>query len=244
MNSFEKTAAQAGFSFTEAPEIFTTPNFNINHNCELPIVVDLFAGCGGASLGMHNAGFHPAIAVEWNQWNLLTYMRNLGLNKNKPVTFIRKDITTVTGIEISKYLVKMKYKKRPDMIWGSPPCQDWSSANVNAKNLDFSLFAGRRYCMLEYVRLVKELKPKLIGMENVKGLVNKTFKPLFDEFCFRLRNIGYEISWQVLNSSDYGVPQNRERIILLGQDVTQLKKTEPTELTDYLKSIFSQELTS
>lgn len=212
-----KVARIYGFDVDQIPEYMYTPT--TKKPKPGPICVCLFAGAGGASLGMEQAGFHPAIAVDFEKWCMLTYMTNLGTDKNKPVCFIKKDVRKITGKEILDCLEKMGYERRVDTIWTSPPCQDFSTANSKIPQMACSLDEGSRYCMMESVRLILELRPETFIMENVKGLVSGKLKVLFDAFLERLRKGGYHVDWNVLDAADYGVPQHRERVIAIGQDI-------------------------
>lgn len=212
-----KVAQIYGFEVDHIPEYMYTPTTKKPR--ERPICVCLFAGCGSASLGMEQAGIHPAIAVDIEKYCMLTYMTNLGTDKNKPVCFIKKDVRTITGKEILDCLEKMGYERRVDVIWTSPPCQDFSSANSKIPQMACSLNEGSRYCMMESVRLILELRPEKFIMENVTGLVRGKLKVLFDGFLESLRKGGYLVNWQILDAASYGVPQHRDRVIAIGQDV-------------------------
>lgn len=232
--TFADYAKQAGFDWEEPPEIFFTPNRKQPKH-KGPICIDLFAGCGGASLGMSRAGIHPAIAVDFDKWCMLTYMHNLGKKKSKPVCFIRKDIKQIKGKQLIKILEEMGYDTSTLIVWGSPPCQDFSPANMkNTKDRPITWDEGSRYCMLEFVRLIKEIKPLCFMMENVKGLVNRRLKVLFDEFLKRLKRAGYNINWKVLDAADFGVPQHRERVIAIGIHERQYNERKAQQLLQTL----------
>lgn len=210
-------ANKAGFKVYEVPQYLYTPgDWKTEKRNVGPICICLFAGAGGASLGMKQAGFHTAVAIDFEKWCMLTYMRNLGKDPNKPTCFIHKDIRQVTGPEILDILEKMGYEPFVDCIWTSPPCQDFSTANMNRNKMACSLDAGSRYCMLESVRIIQELRPRTFIMENVKGLIQGILRPLFDEFLSKLKLAGYHVQWQVVDAADYGVPQHRERVIAVG----------------------------
>ena len=226
-NWFE-SAKKHGFDLDKVPEYLFTPNRWKKPRYKGKICVDLFAGIGGASLGFKQAGIHTPIAVDFEKWAMLTYMANLGKNPRQPVCYIHKDIRQVTGAEIVTKLEEMGYEPFIDIIWGSPPCQDFSSANTVYKNkLPPILQTGRRYCMLEFIRLVQELRPQCFVMENVPGLVQGKMRPLFDEFLSRLKWAGYQVTWKILNAADYGVPQNRHRVITIGMDAFNIVEHDP-----------------
>ena len=159
-------------------------------------VIDLFAGCGGFSLGFQMAGFKSSLAIEIDQWASETYSYN-----HPKIPVLTKDIRKINPKKLNL--------KNIDGIIGGPPCQGFSlSGNRDTKDPRNSLF-------VDFVRFVKVLKPKFFVMENVKGLLSMTTKKnilvkeiIQDEF----KKIGYNLTLQVLSSADYGVPQIRERV--------------------------------
>ena len=163
-------------------------------------VIDLFAGCGGFSLGFQMAGFKSSLAIEIDQWASETYSYN-----HPKIPVLTKDIRKINPKKLNL--------KNIDGIIGGPPCQGFSlSGNRDTKDPRNSLF-------VDFVRFVKVLKPKFFVMENVKGLLSMTTKKnilvkeiIQDEF----KKIGYNLTLQVLSSADYGVPQIRERVFFIG----------------------------
>lgn len=211
-----KAANKVGFKLDIMPEYLITPRRYKKPRYSGPIAVDLFAGVGGFSLGFHMAGFHVPLCIDFDQWAMLTYMANLGKSRAKPVTYICKDIRETTGLDIVNALDEMGYLPIVDCVIGSPPCQDFSTVNTKAWKTAGDCSIGSRYCLFEYARIVKELRPRVFVMENVPGLVAKRMKPIFDSFLLELRSAGYSVNWKILNAADYGVPQNRHRVFAIG----------------------------
>lgn len=170
-----------------------------------PIAIDLFSGAGGLSLGFEQAGFHVAAAVEIDPIHAATHRYNFPNCEVIPNSVVRVDGQTIrerAGVGSAEV----------DVVGGGPPCQGFSL--IGQRVLD----DPRNRLVREFVRLVKELSPRFFLFENVKGLtVGKSRRVLF-ELIEDFKRIGYNIvaPWQVLNAMHYGVPQNRERLFLLG----------------------------
>ena len=172
----------------------------------MPTAVEIFAGCGGLSSGLENAGFQILSAVEINPVAAKTYQRN-----HPGVDLIVEDICK---IKASYFLNHFKLKRGElDLLAGCSPCQGFSrlrkgeSANNDPRNqLGF-----------EFLRLVKGLLPKTIFMENVPGLINterglNIFVPVKEA----LEKLGYHIDYDIIDTANYGIPQFRKRFVLLG----------------------------
>ena len=192
-------------------------------------VISLFSGAGGLDIGFESAGFEVAVAVEIDT----ACCETLAFNKpNMPI--INKSVVEVTGEGILK-IAKLKVGEAA-LVIGGPPCQSFSLAGMR-KGLD----DDRGKLLFEYVRIVRETLPKGFVLENVKGLTNwdngRAMRLLIDELSKPIEYNGeiytYSVTTpQVLNASDYGVPQNRERLILVGNRIGKefvypLPSTEP-----------------
>lgn len=164
-------------------------------------VIDLFSGAGGLSLGLQNSGFEVRAAVEINKVATETYKLNIGDH------VIQRDIATITG----KELLNFAGIKDGELfvLAGCPPCQGFSS--VGLRNPDDL----RNQLVFHYIRLIEETKPWFIIMENVPGMAKGVGKKIFEKVKKRLEK-SYYISDEILNSADYGVPQNRRRLVLHG----------------------------
>lgn len=158
--------------------------------------VALFAGCGGLDLGFENAGFDIIWANDNNKKVEETYIYN---HKNTEL--------------IIKSLVEINSENIPecDVIIGGPPCQSWSLAG-SMKGKDDS----RGQLFYEYVRVIKDKKPKAFVAENVKGIISKAHIESFNEIVNMFRNLGYIVTYKLVNAKDYGVPQDRERVFIVG----------------------------
>lgn len=169
-----------------------------------PLIVDLFSGAGGMSTGFEMAGFKVALGVELIPKFSETFAAN-----HKSAVAICGDITKVSNDEISK---KLKNKKI-DVVVGGPPCQGFSRAGRrDQKDPRNSLF-------MEFIRVVDLLKPSYFVMENVPGILtmkNAKGEQVIEIIKNEFTKIGYYVEWKKLLASDYGVPQNRRRVIFLG----------------------------
>ena len=176
-------------------------------------VISLFSGAGGLDIGFEQAGFHIAACVEVDSSCCDT------LRANKPeLAIINKSIVDVTGQEVLE-AAGLKVGEAA-LVIGGPPCQSFSLAGLR-KGLDDE----RGRLLFEFVRIVRETLPKGFVLENVKGLTNwdhgRAMQLLIDELSkpieYENNEYHYTISTpQVLNAVDYGVPQNRERLIIVG----------------------------
>lgn len=165
-------------------------------------MIDLFAGCGGLSLGMEQAGFSVVFANEINSSLFETYLYNRNLPKN---SYFIGDINDLNN-NIDKY---KELFIDIDLVCGGPPCQGFSMAN-RQRILD----DPRNNLYKAYLFFLKEIQPKFFIMENVKGMANKINEILenFQEFLGK----DYSYSYSLLNAKDFGLPQNRERFFIIG----------------------------
>ena len=194
-------------------------------------VISLFAGCGGSSLGYKYSGYKELLAIDFDRNAIETFKLNF-----PEVPIWQKDIRQVTSKEILDFC-NLKVGEL-DILDGSPPCQGFSTAgkrNVNDSRNDL---------FLEYVRLVKELKPKVFVMENVSGMIKGKMKGKYIEIIKTLKELNYNVKSAVLNSMYYGVPQSRQRLIFIGIrkdfNITPsfpLSKTKPINVEIALKNI-------
>ena len=171
-------------------------------NCIPLTAIDLFCGAGGLSLGLENAGIHVALGIEINPTAATTYQNNLTGN------VMVSDIKQITSQAILNAL-----NIRPGELFllaGCPPCQTFSSLQKTDVFND-----ERNILIFEYVRLVLELKPLFIQLENVPGLKRGRGKVIFKDAISKLSNL-YETTSDILNCADYGIPQKRNRLVLHG----------------------------
>ncbi len=171
-----------------------------------PVAYALFAGAGGLHLGMENAGFDVAVATDFEKAAGETHAKNW---PNLP--FLVEDIRKVSG----KQLLDLAGGRKPDIIVGGPPCQGFST-------LGDKLSADPRNKLFEaYARIVDELKPEVIVIENVKAITTM-YGGQYTKFIINTFNeLGYEMYQTVVDAADYGVPQHRLRAVFIGTRSTK-----------------------
>lgn len=170
-----------------------------------PVGIDLFAGAGGMSLGFEQAGFDIAAAVEIDPVHCAVHEYNF-----PDTTVICASVVDVSGEEIRKKAGLEEVDI--DVVFGGAPCQGFSLIGKRA------LDDPRNQLVFHYVRIVKELQPKYCVFENVKGLTLGKHATFLQELIDALEQAGYDIlqPYRVLNAADYGVPQDRHRLFLMG----------------------------
>ncbi|MBA7587210.1 hypothetical protein ES708_29228 [subsurface metagenome] len=163
-------------------------------------VIDLFAGGGGLSVGFLKAGFEVVLGLDNWRPAKVTFEYN-----HPGSTFLLRDAHDITGDEILRAARVVEV----DVLLGGPPCQGFSTAGKRA------LDDPRNALVRQFLRLVAELHPKFVVMENVEGFVSFVGGRLVDEVVEVMGSMGYK-SWQrVLQAADYGVPQKRKRFFLV-----------------------------
>jgi len=159
-------------------------------------VVSLFAGCGGLDLGFEKAGFDVVWANEYDSSIHATY------RLNHPNTHLcTLDIREIKASDIPDC----------DGIIGGPPCQSWS---LGGKCLGIEDDRGK--LVYDYIRIVKDKMPKFFIMENVPGMVTPKHFNAFNEFLDLFRNAGYVVKYELMNAADFQIPQERQRVIIVG----------------------------
>lgn len=172
--------------------------------------VDLFAGAGGLSLAAKNAGFDVVAAVEKNPHACITYRENLISDSNKTALY-EKDILELTPQEILK--AHFDDEATCDIVLGGPPCQGFSTHRINGAGID----DPRNALVLRYFEYVAALRPKVFLMENVPGILWPRHKKFLAAFYSEGKKAGYDIKNAViLDARDFGVPQRRKRVFILG----------------------------
>lgn len=181
-----------------------------------PTLISLFSGCGGAALGFWQAGFEVRVFIEKDKDCVATLDRNWidprGMCKQarKPA-IISKDITRVTTGEILE--AAGLQRGEADALEGGFPCQGFSTANSNRGKVEDPRNLLYRQC----VRIIGQALPKTFMLENVPGLVSMEKGIIIRRICDDLAGVGYDLTWDILNAADYGVPQNRRRVIFFGK---------------------------
>lgn len=185
-------------------------------------IVSLFAGCGGLDLGFSQAGFDIIWANEYDKTIWDTYEFNHSHTK-----LDRRSIRDIPSDEIPD----------ADGIIGGPPCQSWSLAGAMRGEKD-----PRGQLFFEYVRILKDKKPLFFLAENVSGILSKTHKPTFEKLLMEFQKIGYNINYKLLNAKNYGVPQERLRVIIVGYSKKLGKPFSFPEPTHFEKSKEQEDL--
>lgn len=177
-------------------------------------VVDLFCGIGGLSYGMKSRGFHILAGYD------LDWTCQYAYEINNESNFIYKDIRNVAGEEIVG-----KYSKNAiKVLAGCAPCQPFSSYAFKNKEKD-----PNKYDLLyEFGRLVKEVHPDIITMENVPSIMAFKLKSVLADFVSVLEEEKYKVSYQVVYCPNYGVPQTRKRLVLLASRFGDIHLIPPT----------------
>ncbi len=167
-----------------------------------PMVVSLFAGCGGSSLGYQWAGYRELLAVDFDAAACETFRLNF-----PDVPLWEGDIKNLSGTEC----LRLAGIKRGDLdvLDSSPPCQGFSTAGKR------QIGDLRNLLPFEVIRLTKDIQPKVVLMENVRGLAAGHMKPILAAILKELAAAGYHIKVEILNACWFGVPQSRERVIIL-----------------------------
>lgn len=166
--------------------------------------IDLFAGAGGFSLGFEKLGFKNVFSVEYDTNAAKTYQRNFPNH-----LLLHQDIETISNED----LIRLKGTQEVDVIIGGPPCQGFSLAgNIGRKFIEDE----RNYLFKEFVRFVEFVNPKMFVMENVARLATHNKGETLKEVVSAFETLGYQVNYQVLQACDYGVPQKRQRIFIVG----------------------------
>lgn len=165
-------------------------------------VIDLFCGAGGLSYGFEDAGCNVILGIDNDKLALKTFIAN-----HKNAKCLCCDISQINyANEIKNVIGNTKI----DLIVGGPPCQGFSIAGQ--RNFD----DPRNKLYLSYIKLVEQIKPKAFIIENVPGIVSLFNGEVKNNIVKRFSQMGYNVNFKILCASDYGVPQNRKRVIFVG----------------------------
>jgi DNA (cytosine-5)-methyltransferase 1 len=169
-------------------------------------IISLFSGAGGLDLGFKKAGFETVWANDSDKSVFKTFT-----NYFKNTKFDQRSILKVPISEIpSKNVIG---------VIGGPPCQSWSIAGAKRGIKD-----ERGLLFNEYIKVIKALKPLFFVAENVAGLTNKRNEEAFTAIKKKFNSLGYYVSTQLLNASDYGIPQDRKRVFIVGYNKKYFKQ--------------------
>lgn len=165
--------------------------------------IDGFSGAGGLSLGLTKAGFDIVYSFDNDPISIETQKINF---------HHQSDVADINDLLQSKSFLKKTGLKKGELflLAGGPPCQGFSIQRVGSDTDE------RNDLVIAYFKLISELRPKFFLMENVPGLMGVRGKPILDSFLANIKEIGYHPYLKVLNAEDYGVPQRRKRVFIVG----------------------------
>lgn len=159
----------------------------------MPTAVSLFTGCGGSDVGLYKVGFNVKFAND-----ILPYAREVYLENLPETDYQLKNISEIVSFPSA------------DLLVGCYPCQGFSQGGARKANRKVN------YLYREFVRALKKIKPKAFIVENVSGMQRSDFSHLLKAQITLFRFCGYRVSWNIMNSADFGTPQERKRIIIVG----------------------------
>ena len=178
--------------------------------------VDLFCGIGGLTYGLKSAGIPVVAGIDVDGTCEYAY------TASNECQFIKKSIEDVTGEEILALLSGADYR----VLVGCAPCQPFSTHSNKIKNKETS----RKWNLLnEFLRIIRNVNPDIVSMENVPNLSNKE---IFNNFVYELKSMGYTVNYKNIYCPDYGVPQKRRRLVLLASrfgEIATIDKTHDKE---------------
>lgn len=196
-------------------------------------VVSIFSGGGGIDLGFREAGFNISYSTDYYTEACNT------LESNKVGNYV--DCVDIRKVDFKSLFVRLNIEK-VDVLVGGPPCPAYSKSRFYLKGKKRALEDENSFTLFEYFRALEELQPKIFFFENVHGFVFKPHRDAFEYLLEKSVELGYEISYKVINAADYGVPQTRERFICVGTKKDLVKKfifPEPTHYNPEKQSIFN-----
>ncbi len=200
-------------------------------------VVDLFAGCGGLSLGLEQAGFEPLLFSEINRSAAETYIANRVNSEIIPIG----DIYQLTDLNLELLKMFWRYKGIPqiDLVCGGPPCQGYSGIGHRRTFKLEKKDIPSNHLYQEMIRVIKCLRPRMFLFENVKGLLQSKWSAdgkngeVFDAVLKAFQRLpDYAIKWDLVHAKDYGVPQNRPRVLMVGIRIDVIMDYKQTMLFD------------
>jgi len=171
--------------------------------------VSLFSGCGGLDLGLRHAGFKTAVCVEMSA----DCCKSLEANAIAPHV-IQREIANVTGDEM--LAAAGICQGELDLLAGGPPCPPYSKSRFYRKEKPRALGDPTSDTLFQYLRMLDELRPKMFLLENVPGLAYKVHSDAIDAVLNQASALGYRVQYKVLNAANFGVPQIRERLFVVG----------------------------
>lgn len=179
-------------------------------------VVDLFCGVGGLSYGFRQEGFTVVAGIDTDESCRYAYEANVA------APFLRRDVSYLTGSILKELFLDEGYT----ILIGCAPCQPFSAYNQKNNDPNWKL-------LRDFSRLITEIKPDIVSMENVPRLLRFQSGVIFNDFLDTLKSSGYDTAFDVLYSPDYGLAQARSRLVLLASRIGQITLPEPTHRNNY-----------
>lgn len=173
--------------------------------------VDLFCGAGGLTCGLKKVGIEVKAGFDIDAACKYAYE----FNNNAP--FFQKDVTDLHSDEV----VSLFSSKTIRLVAGCAPCQTFSTYNQKASRLD-----SRWWLLGEFTRIVRDISPEFVTMENVPGLGGHS---VFSRFIKTLQKLGYKVSSNIVECGDYGIPQSRQRLVVLASRLGEISLLSPEE---------------
>lgn len=190
-------------------------------------ILDLFCGAGGFSCGLDSIdGFKTVIGVDFDKNVLETFEKNI-----KGSIVINGDLV---DDEVKNNVIEKARELNVNMVIGGPPCQGFS---LKGKNLGIN--DPRNFLFKEYVEIVKEIKPEVFIIENVKNLINACDGFFIKQILSEFYKLGYIVNYGVLNAAEHGVPQHRERAIIIGSKSRSVSMPKATQKAVTVKDAIS-----
>jgi len=196
-----------------------------------PCAIELFAGAGGLMLGLEMAGFRTLVANEVHPHPCMTLRHNF-----PSVPVVNASIKDLTGADLLR-AAGVRTGAEVDLVAGGPPCQGFSTAGMKDECDPRNTLIG------DFIRIVKEIRPRYFLLENVTGLVTLHNGKLFENVLYDLSTLGYSFHHDILFAADFGVPQMRKRLIVLGaREGAPPPHPEPTHEEPLEAGLFQSEL--
>lgn len=177
-------------------------------------VIDLFAGAGGLSYAFHQEGFHVVACVENDASALATYRHSMVEVYSPETVIIDSDVRERS---VPPRLLAALAGRQLDVLVGGPPCQDFSPACLSRKRRE-----DRMILVRDYLRLLSELRPEVFLFENVPGLLSADEGSHWSFIQREVTSLGYAVDHQLLNAEDFGVPQRRRRLFVVGVTASRM----------------------
>ncbi len=192
-------------------------------------MIDLFAGCGGGAMGFAEGGIRPVAAVELDPCAAWSYAKNVGI---LPIVHDISAVGETTVLDAAGL-------RRGEclLLFGCPPCQSFTILRRGAVARPIDVQRNR--LPREYLRLVDGILPRHIAFENVPGMIEPRWRPHFESLMNDLAALGYSCDWDVVDAAEFGIPQHRRRLLVIGSRVAKPRLPSPTHGNEDARIPFS-----